>query len=358
MRGQPLRVALAGCGNIANQYAPQLMAAEQVELVGVTDLEEERAHDLGARVGCDVYPSLDRVLAADRVDAVVNLTTHHAHVAVTTRCLQAAKHVYTEKPLALTYPEAQELVALARERGLRLGSAPATFLGEAQQTAWKLVREGRLGAVRVAYAEVNWGRIEAWHPAPEPFYDVGVMVDVGVYPLAILTAMFGPARRVWAYGRVLYPDRVTRQGRPFRLEAPDFVVAAVELESGTLARLTASFYVGQHSKQSGIELHGDQASLFLASWLKFDSPLELAEVGGAYQPVPLVRQPPASLVWTRGVTDLAEALAEGRPHRPSGEHAAHIVEILSAAQESMRTGRPVAVRSSFPPPEPMEWALP
>ena len=144
-------------------------------------------------------------------------------------------------------------------------------MGDAQETAWNLIAGGAIGNVRVVYAEVNWGRIETWHPRPEPFYAIGPMADVGVYPLTILTAMFGPARRVTAHGQIVYPDRLTVSGEPFTVGAPDFGVAMIELADGTLVRLTTSFYVGQQSKQKGIEFHGDTGSLFMSSWQDFDA---------------------------------------------------------------------------------------
>ena len=139
------------------------------------------------------------MLADDAVDVVVNLTVPSAHAEVTRRCLDAGKHVHAEKPLALGGPEARALAEYAAEQGVRLSCAPATLLGDAQQTAWKLVRDGSLGRVRAAYAEANWGRIERWHPGPESLYEVGPLVDVAVYPITILTAMFGagaPRHRV------------------------------------------------------------------------------------------------------------------------------------------------------------------
>ncbi len=95
--------------------------------------------------------------------------------------------------------------------------------------------------------------------------------------------MFGPARRVTAFGTIVYPDRTTTSGEPFSPGAPDFGVAVVELESGTVVRLTANFYVGHHRKQSGIELHGDTGSVFLSSWQEFDATVELAPFGGSYE---------------------------------------------------------------------------
>lgn len=352
----PVRVGIAGCGNIARPYAESLIGYDETELVGVTDLDAARAAALAEASGSRVYPDLGSMLADDSLDLIVNLTVHTAHHAVTRAALEADKHVYSEKPLALTAEEAAELVALAEARGLRLGCSPFTFLGAAQQTAWRAVEEGKLGTVRLAYAEVNWGRIESWHPAPQAFYEVGALFDVGVYPLTILTAFFGPARRVSAFGRVLQPQRQTKSGETFEITTPDFVTAAIELESGVLVRLTTDFYVSQHSKQTGIELHGDVASLHLASWQDPHSAVELAPFGQPY--APLGDHSSAEMRWGAGVHDLAKAILEGRPHQATGEQAAHVVEILCAVSESLTFGRSVEVSSSFtsPRPAPVEVA--
>jgi predicted dehydrogenase len=345
-----VRVALVGCGNIAGRYAADIARAGRLELVGATDLVPGRAEDFVAEHGGIAWPALDALLVDDRVDLVVNLTAPQAHAAVTRAALEAGKHVHTEKPLALDHAEAQALAALAAGRGLRLSAAPATLLGEAQQTAWKLVRDGAVGRVRVAYAEANWGRIESWHPDPSALYAVGPLVDVGVYPLTIATAVLGPARRVHATASVVERDR-----NGFRLETPDLWVAVVELDGGAILRLTASFYVGP-SMQRGLELHGDDGSLYLPTWGEFDSRIELKRRDGEYERIPAVREPYAGIDWSRAIVDVAEAVEGGRPHRTSGEHAAHVVEVLAAARTSAENGAPVEVASSFTPPEPMEWA--
>jgi predicted dehydrogenase len=350
-----MRVALVGCGNIAERYARSIVAAPGLELVGATDAVPERADALAGELGITAYPSLEALLADGAVDTVVNLTAPHAHAEVSAQALEAGKHVHTEKPVALRYDEAKELAELADRRGVRLSAAPATLLGEAQQTAWKLVREGAIGRVRAVYAEANWGRIETWHPTPQALYAVGALVDVGVYPLTMLTAMFGPARRVLAYGTLLEEARLTLDGEPFRLETPDFQVALVELESGVVVRLTATFWV-RAGKQRGLELHADDASLYLASWGEFDSRLEQSTDGETFTPVPLLREPYPGIEWSRPLVDLAEAIEAGRPHRAGARHAAHVVEVLEAVAESAAAGKTVEVRSAFEPPAPMEWA--
>ena len=357
-----LGVAIVGCGNIADGYANSLITYPQIKLVGVADLDIQRAKNLAGQYGCDAYPDVEALLSDKNVDLVVNLTIHHAHKEVITQCLEAGKHVHSEKPLALTYQEAKGLVELAQEKGLRLGCSPFTFMGEGQQTAWKVIREGRLGPIRVAYAEVNWGRIETWHPAPQPFYQVGPLFDVGVYPLTLLTAIFGPAQKVSAYGAILYPDRVTVAGDSFHINTPDFVVAVLELATGVVVRLTTNFYVGFHSKQlPGIEFHGDAGSLYLSTWHDFNGTVEFAGFGQQYEAVPWVKEaytgPKGNVEWGRAVLDMAEAIVQGRPHRATGEQAAHVVEILEAITQSLAQNEPVSIHSDFTPPPPMDWAM-
>lgn len=350
-------IGIIGCGDIAVQYVKWLKTTPEVDLVGITDIDRAKADALAAAQDCRVYPQLEDLLADPCVQVAVNLTTHHAHKTVTEACLNAGKHVYSEKPLALTYAESQALVALAAQKGLRLACSPFSLMGEAAQTAWAQLRARRIGQVRLAYAEVNHGRIETWHPAPIPFYQVGVMWDVGVYPLAILTALLGPARRVTAFGKLLKPDRVTKDGAPYTVSTPDWIIALIETESGALIRLTTTFYANNKSKQTGIEFHGDLGSLFLSHWFQFDAPVEAAAYGELYQPVASIRQGPPSVPWSAGVQELVRAIQEKRPHRCSAEHAAHVVEILEAVTRSYTEDQPVAVTSSFTPPAPMEWAL-
>jgi predicted dehydrogenase len=353
-----LGIGIIGTGNIAGAYATDSLTHPQLRLVAATDLDRERARAFADEHGCRVHETVDDLLADPEIDIVVNLTVHHAHYEVSRRALEAGKHVYSEKPLALEPSEARHLLELAAGKGVRLGCSPATFLGEAQQTAAAALRSGRFGEIRAVYAEVNHGRIEVWHPAPVAFYDVGVMVDVGVYPLTLVTAMLGPARRVRAWSWELLPERRTLAGEPYRIGSPDLIVAGVELESGAVLRLTTSFYVGRPARQtSSIEFHGDLGSLSLGSFQAFDAAVEAGPFRGELEPVPFVREPYPGTAWSRGVAEMAEAILEDRPHRATGEQAAHIVDILAAVAESRaHDGRSVAVSSTFPRPELMDWA--
>ncbi len=358
MPQSPLRAAIVGCGNIARSYGDQIATYDCLEIIGAYDLDNARAEDFVSKYGGKVYADLEAVAADPDVDLVVNLTIHHAHYAIIKQMLNAGKPVHTEKPLALTFKEARELADLSESTGVRLSSAPITYMGDAQQTAWKLIREGKCGKLRLVYAEVNHGRIESWHPNPGPFYDVGVMFDVGVYPLTLVTTILGPVRTVRCTGRVIYPDRKTQDGTPFTPGAPEFMVAVLEFAGGEIMRLTANFYV-TNSKQGGaLEFHGDDGTVYLGSFQGFGAPVEFGKVGEkGFQPVEHLREPFKGIEFGRGVKDLAEAILENRPHRASGAQAAHVVEIIEAMFTSMQTDRPVKVSGEFPQPTPMEWAL-
>ena len=350
-----MNVAIVGAGVIAQRYAERIAEVDGLTLVGVTDVLSERAEALAGMHDASAYDTLEELLGVPEVETVVNLTIPAKHVEVTRAALEAGKHVHTEKPLAQRAGDAHALAALARERGVRLSCAPATLLGEAQQTAWKHVRDGGLGDVKVVYAEANWGLIESWHPEPESLYVSGPLVDVGIYPLTIVTAMFGPVRRVTAFATTVQPVRTRKDGKTFELETPDFWVAACEHESGVVTRLTATFWV-QPSKQRGLEFHGTDASLWMPTWGESNSRLLRTENGEDYDAVPVLRPAYEGFDWSLALVDLAEAIRDDRPHRMSAEHAAHVVEVLNGADESRRNGGAVEISSSFEAPQPLDWA--
>src|SRR6185312_14823621 len=168
-----------------------------LRLTAVADLDLDRARAVGEEQGVAAM-SVPELLASDDVDVVLNLTIPAAHVPVGTDALRAGKHVYAEKPLGLDPDEAAPLLALAEERGLRVGSAPDTVLGTGVQTARHLLDTGAIGDA--VAAAVHWSAPghEAWHPAPHFYYQPGggPLFDMGPDYLASLVTLFGPVLRV------------------------------------------------------------------------------------------------------------------------------------------------------------------
>ena len=353
-----MRIAVVGCGVVANLYVERLLEVPELELVCATDALPERAAAFAEKHGLGGSLSLDQVLESDRIDVVLNLTPASVHADITEQSMRAGKHVYTEKPMAPTYEEAQRLADLANTCGVRLACAPATSLGVALQTAWKLMRDGTIGRVPVIYADANSGRIETWHPSPQPIFSTGPFDDIAVYPLVAMTTMFGPVREVQAHSAYLKRERVTTEGVEFTLTKPDFTVASLTLADGVVARLTASFFVPR-GRQRGMEFHGERESLYVENWSTSDAEVSLSADGEEFRTVPLLREPYPGprRDWSLGLLDLADAIETGRPHRLAAEQAAHVVEVLNAADVSAREGRTIDVHSTFTPPKPADWAL-
>ncbi|MBM3264117.1 MAG: Gfo/Idh/MocA family oxidoreductase [candidate division Zixibacteria bacterium] len=359
---EPLRVAVAGCGNISGGYGRRLTTRpELVRIVGAFDVDGEKAKTFTEAFGGKVYTDLDVLLGASDVEAVINLTSHHAHTDVSARSMQAGKHVHSEKPLAGNREDGKRLLDLSRRHGVRLSCSPFTFLGEGQQTVWKALRDGLIGEVRLVYAEMNWNWIEAWHPNPEGFYakGAGPLLDVGVYPLTFLTTVLGPVKRVSGMGGVLKEERVVEQGplsgRTFRVTTPDHVVAGLEFESGAFGRVTASFYAASH--QTGVEFHGDGGALFTTTPHDFDGTITVRQGRqGEWQTLPFLKTPFRGVEWGRAVFELALCLRTAAPQRVTGDQAFHVLDICHGVIESIEQGGPRPVHSRFDPPQPYEYA--
>jgi predicted dehydrogenase len=200
-----VRLAVIGCGYIAESYASAFPYHGELHLVGAWDCDEDKVGAFATRWGCRRYTSEADLLADGSVELVLNLTNPRSHAGVTRAALEAGKHVYSEKPLAMTGEEAGALVDLARLRGLTLATAPCSVLSETAQTMWQALRADTIGKVRLIYASFDDGmiapRLAPWNwrnaagaawPAKDEF-EVGCTYEHAGYVLTWLAAFFGPA---------------------------------------------------------------------------------------------------------------------------------------------------------------------
>jgi predicted dehydrogenase len=217
-------VAIVGCGVISDTYARTLGELEFVRVTACVDALPARASDLAGRYDARAL-ELDVALADPDVDVVVNLTPPQAHAEVSRRVLTAGKSVFSEKPLGIELGEGTALVMLARERGVRLGCAPDTFLGAGLQTARAAIDRGDIGEPLAANAFMLQAGPEWWHPNPGLFYErgAGPLFDMGPYYLTTLVQLLGPARAVTATARV------SRSRRPIHSEPQRGALIDVEV---------------------------------------------------------------------------------------------------------------------------------
>src|SRR4051794_723800 len=114
-----MRVAIVGCGFVADYYVRTLSIHPELEIVGVMDRDKERAARFAQYYSLARFETLDELLADPRVEIVLNLTNPSSHYEVSNAALLAGKHVYTEKPMAMQFDQASALVELAESRRLQ-----------------------------------------------------------------------------------------------------------------------------------------------------------------------------------------------------------------------------------------------
>jgi predicted dehydrogenase len=352
-----VKVGIIGCGVISEIYLSNLSKLAGIEVAAVADANMENA-----RVRSEVFGiparSVGALLSDPEIEIVLNLTIPKAHAEVAAAVLNAGKHVYNEKPLAIERAEAREMLELAAAKGLRVGCAPDTFLGAALQTCRRLIDDGAIGEPVGAVAFMTCRGHERWHPNPDFYYQRGggPMFDMGPYYLTALVALIGPVQRVTGSARITFPERTItsphRFGGKIPVEVPTNIATVADFANGAVATMIMSFDVWESSLPH-IEIFGSEGTLGIPDPNKFEGPVRLwhRETRG-WREMPLVS--PFVENWRGlGVADLAQALGTGRPHRASGELAWHVLDVMHAAQEAPEEGRHVELNTRCERPEPL-----
>ena len=392
-----VNVAVVGCGYVSHLYGKTLRAHPNLKLIGAYDRNASNLATFCRRWSAHAYANFAELVTDPAIELVLNLTNPRSHQEITQSCLEAGKHVYSEKPLAMTYSAAQELVALAKGRNLYLASAPCSLLGATAQTIWKPLREGAIGRVRLVYANFddgmgtlpnssNWSN-EAGIPWPaKDEFEVGCTYEHAGYLLTWLAAFFGPARAVTSFASCQIPEKGIQVDRM----APDFSVGNIEYQNGVVARVTCSIMA---PKDKSLTIIGEHGVLEVANVRHDDSPVYFRPIpargwrAGVERRLNLLREwLEGKMNWSlwsghewrfreklpfarkqsklfaseakrvdfcHGPSELAAAIRENRTCRLSPELGLHITELIEAIQYPERFGGRRQIESTFDPIEPL-----
>ncbi|WP_329045545.1 Gfo/Idh/MocA family oxidoreductase [Amycolatopsis sp. NBC_01488] len=360
MTGGPVGVGIVGAGVICGTYLENLTSFPDVRVLRIADLDVDRAAARAAEHGVPRSGTVAELLDDAEVEIVVNLTIPASHVDVGLAALEAGKHVWAEKPLALDRQTGRKLLDRAQEKNLRVASAPDTVLGAGLQTARQAIDAGRIGRPLTALALFQVPGPESWHPAPEFLFQAGggPLLDMGPYYLTTLVHLLGPIQRVTGAGGRARDTRVIgsgpRAGTEFPVTVPTTVTALVDFEAGGSAQLVLSF--DSALKRTGfVELTGTLGTAVLPDPNRFDGSTAL-HLPGHPEPEELTAQGHAASRGT-GAVDLARAIRAGVPERASGELAYHVLDAMLAIDESLTRGQGVEVASTVevPPALPAGW---
>ena len=380
-----MRIAIIGCGYVADFYARNLAGHPGLTLAGAWDHDPARLAAWCRHFGARAYPSQEALLGDPAVAMVLNLTNPRAHFAVSSAIIAAGKHLYSEKPLGMTLDEAKALVAAAEAKGVRIGAAPCNLMSETVQALAAAIRSGAIGEVKLAYANYDDGMIapnerpwtwlsESGAPWPaKDEFEIGCTYEHAGYYLTVLAELFGPAQSVTAFASTQIADK----GIAVDGMAPDFSVGCVQYRSGVVARVTAGLVA---PVDKSLTVVGTKGTLLIRYLRNDREPILISNGGGgplraraartarrvARRAGLRVGELGAWRVWKRptgprfapagrgkpvdflrGVQDMADAIAADRPHRLSGAFAVHVVEMIEALQYPERYGHHRTIENGF-----------
>jgi len=347
-----LRVAIIGCGSVSNRYIPHLQTSSLIEIVSLCDIKYERALEQNKKynVNAATYPHIDKMLAGVPFDMMVTTTNMQVHGDLNKQALLAGKNVWSEKPMANSYAEGKALLDLAKSKGLRIWGAPAVVNSPQFAFMSKTIQEGKLGRLSSAHGQYG-------HTGPSWsafFYEKGggSMPDLGVYNMATLTGLLGPAKSVMAMTSIVNNERTVDDKGKIKVEAEDNAHILLEHDKGAISHVMCGFnFFDPHGHDAkgqtlhSIQIYGDAGNMRL---IGYDwEPLGVMLDTSWTDPAKLYQESAEGYQWQEGATKIGESLVKGIEPRIAAEHALHVLEIIEAARASSATGKKIMLQSTF-----------
>lgn len=375
-------IGVIGCGVISKTYFRDMTSyyGKWLRIAAVADLNMEAARCAAEEFGIPRACTTEELLADPEIEIVVNLTIPAVHAEVDRQILNAGKHVYSEKPLAMSMEEADEILRLAEQRKLMICCAPEPFLNGGQQTARKALDDGKIGRPILVTANMVKNGPETWHPNPDFYYRAGggPMLDMAPYYLTALVALLGPIAKVSCFSvrsseqRMIYSQ--PRKGEMMPVSVDTTFVGLLEFASGVLANLTMSFDVWR-SDLPNIQIYGSDGTLRVTdpdltrgvtSLYRKENITEhldqeiyfgnryADQQQELYEELPMVIPEPEEFMRGLGVLDMAFALVNGRQPRASAALSYHVTEVMYALMRSAEENKPQQIHSSCERPAPVQ----
>ena len=372
MESSTIGIAMIGCGFVADYYMATMEAYPELRVVGVYDKNPERLKEFTGYYNLTAYASVESLLADIHVEIVLNLTDPRSHYAVSKQCLESNKHVYSEKPLAMHYAEAEDLVNVAKGKGLLISSAPCSVLGKAAQTLSYAVNQKLCGDIKLGYAELDDGMVhkmayKKWFSAsgaPWPYrdeFEVGCSLEHTGYYLSWLMKIFGPVKSVTAFSDCLIPQKIASEPPLNPADTADMSIGILKFFSGMTVRLSTTI-IAPHDHS--IRLFGDKGIISLKecwdnnSKVYFQKMMRIRRKTFLFPIKKQVKLPyevktnkvdrgNTKMDFLLGVKDLANAVRTGNNFQLNSEFSLHVNEVALALQYAGSSSRTYYTQSRF-----------
>lgn len=323
-----LGVAIIGAGRVATAHARAIGNTPGARLVAVADVDQSRAEQFAQAHDCAAFRDYQDALKRDDVQIAMIALPHDLHERVTIACCDAGKHVFIEKPMANTVEECDRIIAAAERAGVQILVAHSQRYFASTARAREIIQSGELG--RPIFATDTW--YKAFGIAARPPWFLDRKQGGGMW-------LMNGAHMIDRTCYVLDAEVVAVKawiGNPFHnIAADDASVALLDLSNGQHATIV----------HAGFKQGVDRCEVEVTcteGMLRFDSYSNQLAVNqeGQYQPVPVERVDP----FTAELQNLVGAIQGREQLRVTPAWGRHIVEVLTACEESSRTGREARLR--------------
>ncbi|MBO6675854.1 MAG: Gfo/Idh/MocA family oxidoreductase [Rhizobiales bacterium] len=327
---------------VASTHAAAIKASDKVTLQGVTARTPESAQSFASEHGVETYADVAAIAADPAIDFAIIVTPPNARIELIEPLAKAGKPILLEKPVARDYKEAEQVVTLCEDAGVKLGIVFQHRMREASKKATELIASGALGVLGVVEINVPWWREQAYYDEPGRGTYArdggGVLISQAIHTLDLALSLTGPVASVQA---------MTATSRFHTMEAEDFATAGLRFTNGAIGSLVASSASFPGDAET-ITLHFDKASLHLGSgvltvsWRKGETETfgASATTGGGADPMAFTHE------WHQGIIeDFCDAITDGRDPVVTGRSALASHALIGAITQSSNDARAVMVTS-------------
>ena len=342
-----IRVALLGCGRIAVRHA-ELLGSGQIEgaaLAAVCDVDEAKARRLGEQYGVPYFTDLDAMLQSAPCEAVAVLTESGYHARHTVAVAGYRKHVIVEKPMALRLDDADEMIRVCAENGVRLFVVKQNRFNVPVRKTREALEAGRFGKLVLGTVRVRWCRPQAYYDQDAWrgtwALDGGVLANQASHHIDILEWMLGDVESVFAMARTALVD----------IEAEDTAVVSVRFRNGALGIIEATTATRPRDLEGSLSVLGEHGSVeiggFALNAMRTWSFVDLEPGDEAVLTNCSVNPPDVYGFGHRSYYEhVVDCLRTGREHMVDGLQGRKSLELITAIYESIETGREVRLRFS------------
>lgn len=351
---KPVKVGVIGCGMISGIYLTNMINRyNALEVVGCSDIKPERSKAQAEKFGIKQMTN-EEIWADPEIEIVVNLTYHTSHYEVSKKSMEAGKHVYSEKMMAVELWEGEDLLRIAKEHSVYYCGGPDTYLGAGLQTARQIYDSGMLGkAVAANITLVRGYHHERYRTDPERRFAFcpggGIIFDMGCYYIMGLINLLGPAKRVCGFSQIRDPhSRVymnpknPEYGKVMDIETTNNLGGTIEFANGAICNILTT---SESIDYNNYMLYCTEGQMSMGDPNMYGEIPVVSTKASKNIPMPLTH---AYTDNSRGlgVCDLAYALRNHREPRCSGERAYHMFEIAHGIMKSGETNEIYQMKST------------